>query len=153
MYGLSLSFCIADIIRGIVNEGDVIALVTNVRAETPFEMEEIINHYQEWYWYDDTITARHIVERLYNQGRIHMQRLCESADWATSRLSHSVACGHWVSLSVDELAAERYVQIPRPTQGGGTAIWDDDIFAWVFVIPPEGYISGDRVPEQWSIAP
>lgn len=42
----------------------------------------------------------------------------------------------------------------RPTQGGGTAVWDQLQDAYVFVTTPdwsEDYKPGDVVPEEWGI--
>lgn len=42
----------------------------------------------------------------------------------------------------------------RPTQGGGTAIWDQLQKAYVFKTPPDWWVEckpGDLVPEEWGI--
>lgn len=51
---------------------------------------------------------------------------------------------HWGPSTKDE----------RPTQGGGTAVWDQDQNCYVFKTPPvwwEGCKAGDIVPQEWGI--
>jgi len=43
---------------------------------------------------------------------------------------------------------------PRPTQGGGTAVWSKTDAAWIFEEPPPcfpEFKQDDLVPEEWSI--
>lgn len=42
----------------------------------------------------------------------------------------------------------------RPTQGGGTAVWDHDALGYVFKEVPawwDGCKPGDPVPEEWGV--
>lgn len=46
------------------------------------------------------------------------------------------------------------VTIERPTQGGGTAVWDQLADAYVFATPPDWWEDckpGDLVPDEWGI--
>lgn len=50
---------------------------------------------------------------------------------------------HWGPSETDE----------RPTEGGGTAVWSQELNDYVFKTPPEWWAEcqpGDPVPEEWG---
>lgn len=75
MLGLSLSFCIADILNGRIQEEEVICIIAGTRAQTEAEWDRLIGNYEEFYWRKDPLKAEAIVRRLRKQGRIHQPRI------------------------------------------------------------------------------
>jgi hypothetical protein len=51
--GLSISLCISDIIKGVVNEKDVKKIIGSTSAAGMKDWEEIIIQYRRFYWQDN----------------------------------------------------------------------------------------------------
>jgi len=86
--GLSLSFCVRDIVEGRVNIGDVERIVTGTCAETYEEWCTLLDHYVEGYWYEYPQKALSVVSELRSKGMISQPRLqCLPIP--------SIADGHW----------------------------------------------------------
>ena len=97
MIGLSLSFCVKDIIEGRVKLSEVDCIVSGTSIGGPPEMEEVIRSYQRSYWYNKPHLAEAVAWQLYHTRRIHQPRL-------TKREAPKVAFGHWIPLTVEEAA-------------------------------------------------
>lgn len=89
MIGLSLSFCIRDIVAGRVQLDQVDRLVTGTRASDEDEWDEVIAQYKESYWRDCPDEAERLVRQLRAEGRIEQPRV------AGNPPPH-IALGHWV---------------------------------------------------------
>jgi len=86
--GLSISFCIADIIRGEVKEKDVEKIIASTAVVTNADWEGIISRYKKIYWSDDPEKGEAIFRRLLREGKIEQPRL-------QGKPAHSIATGHW----------------------------------------------------------
>ena len=75
MIGLSLSFCVSDICRGIVKESDVVKIVTATKFATPDQLDEVIGHYQGVFWADYPAEAEALTRKLLEEGKIDQPRL------------------------------------------------------------------------------
>ena len=91
MIGLSISFCIADIIRGKVNLEDVEKIVAGTKCETPEHWDGVIEQYKEYYWRDDPDMAEAVLRQMLAEGKIEQPR--------TKGIPiHSIASGHWAQI-------------------------------------------------------
>ena len=77
MIGYSLSFCVSDIIRGLVDIKDVKKIVTPILSETDDEWDLTVAKYAEGYWRENPYRAREIVAQLRAEGRIEQPRLTD----------------------------------------------------------------------------
>ena len=87
LVGLSLSFCVRDIARGIVPEEAVAYIIAGTRACNEQEFEELLAYYEDLYW-GGLPTASAIARRLYAQGKIRQPR-CQG------KSAPSISRGHW----------------------------------------------------------
>ncbi len=72
--GLSLSFCIKDIIEGRVPLSDVLRIEAGTCA-TPERWPELMDEYAKVYWTKDPERAKRIATNLYRYGMIDQPRL------------------------------------------------------------------------------
>lgn len=91
LVGLSLSFCIKDIIRGNVREEDVVRLVTATSAPNRRVFEKVLAAYRRAYWYVAPKKATYLARRMWRKGMIEQPRLKTGKVYAC----HSIAEGHW----------------------------------------------------------
>ena len=104
LIGTSLSKCLRDIVKGLVNEEHVALIVTGTKRD--FESEHIHHIEQDapelYVALMDATDARahEILDRLWKQGRIHQPRRVSSAyeDDRTASVLPSYA-KHWFKLS------------------------------------------------------
>lgn len=91
--GLSLSFCVQDILDGKVAEQDVLCIVSGTKAATQEDWAKLLQGY-EIYWHKNVGEAYNIAVRLRESGRIVQPRLNgqEPPNIAAS-------LGHWLDLS------------------------------------------------------
>jgi len=92
MIGLSLSFCIKDIMHGNVAEGDVTKIITSTAARTEADWDRLIAGYRQTYWRafeGDAVVA--LIQRLRAQGKIEQPRLHDPEYF------HSINDGCWVA--------------------------------------------------------
>lgn len=89
MIGLSLSFCVKDIISGEVSIFDVEKIIAGTMIDSPESLARVINSYAENYWYDNPAVAKWLVRQLFESGRIEQPR-CEG------KMPHSIHSGYWV---------------------------------------------------------
>jgi len=91
MIGLSLSFCIRDIMAGKMLEADVTKIITNTSARTEADWDRLCAGYRQTYWRSfeaDAVIA--LIQRLRAQGKIEQPRL-EDPDH-----EHSINAGVWM---------------------------------------------------------
>lgn len=73
--GLSLSFCVKDIINGNVNVDDVEKIICGTKAETPKDWESVMRSYQGTYWKENPEAAVGVVIHLMELGKIIQPRV------------------------------------------------------------------------------
>lgn len=94
MIGLSLSFCIQDIIDGLVNIDDVERLVTGTRW-TEADIQERLDYYCTNYWNSNPELARQVFWQLWNSGRIEQPRLQGDESHRLININTRGLQGHW----------------------------------------------------------
>lgn len=97
--GLSLSFCIQDIIKGKAHLDEVEFIMAGTKIRNLDDVEKIAELYSEVYWVDDPITATGIFFWMWFNNKIFQPRL-EGLD------APMLTDGHWL-------------------QDGGTLQWGD----------------------------
>ena len=73
LIGKSLSTCTKDILDGTIDEGEVLLICTSTRH--PFDEP---NHFYDMRFFDNMEESA-LVQRLWNQGRIHQPRMCSDS--------------------------------------------------------------------------
>ena len=79
--GLSLSYCIAEIIKDKVSIDDVAVIITNTRAVNREEFVKLCKQYKNTYWWHSPDLAENIALLLYNRGKIIQPRV-DDPDYA-----------------------------------------------------------------------
>lgn len=92
LIGLSLSFCVSDIINGLVNINDVAFIICGTRFRNPEEFEDILDCYARNYWSHLPQLGRFVATRLHDEGRLLQPRL------EGCKTPHVVE-GHWATVS------------------------------------------------------
>jgi hypothetical protein len=87
--GLSLSFCVSDILRGVVQEPEVIQIISATQVEDSKDWDELIADYKKYYWYEDPDRAEAIARRFISEGKIRQPR-------TEGKEAHNIAEGHWL---------------------------------------------------------
>lgn len=78
LIGLSLSFCVADILRGNVSVEDVVEIIANTRIQNLDAWKDTVENYSRMYWNNDP-RASEICEYLLFTGKIKQPRI---DDWS-----------------------------------------------------------------------
>lgn len=73
--GLSLSFCVGDVIAGEVREEEIVGIVASTKVNTPEEIDKLIENYRRIYWTDDPDTGEEVARRLFEEDRVYQPRL------------------------------------------------------------------------------
>lgn len=69
--GLSFEHCIKDVITGVVDENDVVVVVTTLNATTPAAQRKVINRYAAGLiWRSDMCAAVDLARKWFNSGKI-----------------------------------------------------------------------------------
>jgi len=92
--GLSVSFCIADMIRGKVAEEEVKEIIAGTTAKTSEEWDGVIEQYKKSYWQDNPEMGEEICRRFLDAGKIS-QPMLEGKD-------HNIADGYWLEADQTE---------------------------------------------------
>jgi len=94
--GLSLSFCVRDIIIGKIKESDVEKIVTGTSVKTETEWRFLIKQYQKIYWIDNPAEGEAICRRLLKAGKIEQPLLKgeKAPDLSSGQ--------HWINLGIAE---------------------------------------------------
>lgn len=87
--GLSLSFCISDIHKGLIDVEQVHKIYTGTKCETAEDWFKVIESYQKLYWAGFSEEAFAIFEKLMLADKIVQPRL-------EGKESHNISGGHWV---------------------------------------------------------
>jgi len=87
--GLSFSFCVSDIVDGLVSYDQVEKIVTGTAATSSQDWDEIIQTYREAYWYDNPDACEHIARRLLKEKKVEQPRLHGKA-------SCDITDGNWL---------------------------------------------------------
>jgi len=95
--GTSLSFCVKDILSGLVHIDDVVGMEPHTRINNETELEQVIKQYMNSYWkeYDESDVRKVVHELYYNkpfyQSRIeHDYCICDSDQPTWMRASISL---------------------------------------------------------------
>lgn len=106
MIGLSLSFCVKDIVLGKVALADVEFIVAGTCVGSAEEWQELLNQYSKTYWEEFPERAREVALQLVNDGRVIQPRL-ESG--SAPRISRGV----WIEnpLEVEYFQATNLQQV------------------------------------------
>jgi hypothetical protein len=92
MTGLSLSYCIADILDGERKESDLDVLVAGTRCPDEAAFARALSQYvHTGYWKSDPVRAMGIAWRLWDEGRIIQPRVIDNS------IEMSIAKGWWVT--------------------------------------------------------
>jgi hypothetical protein len=75
LIGLSLSFCVADIINGRVDIDDVSFIISGTHIRNAEELSDVLDTYTRYYWKDLPQLGRFVATRLYEEGKIIQPRL------------------------------------------------------------------------------
>lgn len=73
--GLSLSYCVVDIINGLVDIDDVLFIVCGTKFSNDREFSEVMDQYAEFYWSHLPQLARYVATQLKIQGKLIQPRL------------------------------------------------------------------------------
>ena len=90
--GLSLSFCIADIINGKVSEGSVAKIIAGTMCNTLDDWRKVEESYRDVYWKTNPDLGSAIMYRLLAFGKVEQPRL------EGKRVPH-IRHGHWIDES------------------------------------------------------
>lgn len=93
MIGLSISFCISDILRGKVSITDVEKIVSGTKVVVPAQWDYLAKEYKKYYWQDDPVRGEQILRQLLAEGKIYQPRVhdgrcpvIDSGRWVGSEL-------------------------------------------------------------------
>lgn len=95
MIGLSVSFCIRDIIEDRMDPKTVEKIVGGISAPTPAVIDGIIRIYREVYWDEDPDACEKLFRQMLSDGKIEQPLL-------TKGIAPMLAgVGHWVESESD----------------------------------------------------
>jgi len=93
LIGLSLSLCVADIIRGKERESDVSKIIASTWVETPADMDKLMAEYRQTYWSENPDLGEEIARRLFEEGKVEQPRKLTNTH---GYIPHpGIANGHW----------------------------------------------------------
>jgi hypothetical protein len=118
MIGLSLSYCVRDILHG-VDIDDVTGIVTSTRAPTPNDWEDVIEYYTEKYWKDSR--AIPIVYGLQRENKIIQPRTFYPSAVLSMDVRHGRAGGWWIN---DKAVFDLTVSFSDYKYSNLTVTWD-----------------------------
>lgn len=103
LVGLSLSFCVKDIIEGKVKEDEVLFIVSGTSFEDDVHFREGMERYASYYWSMSPQEGIDIATRLWKAEKIHQPRVDNSRDslFTAMPLWHSrIFCQgiHWMQI-------------------------------------------------------
>ena len=74
LVGLSLSFCVKDIMRGKTTEEEVTTIISGIDAPTDEIWQSVMESYCRHYWYEYPEEAVAVATRLRDAGKIQQPR-------------------------------------------------------------------------------
>jgi hypothetical protein len=75
MIGLSVSFCVRDIVAGKVPLADVEKIIAGTNAPTLEVWEGVVKHYRDVYWRNNPDECERVFRQLLAEGKIHQPRV------------------------------------------------------------------------------
>jgi hypothetical protein len=75
LIGLSLSYCISDIINGRVDKNDVMFIVAGTRIMCDHDLDSVLENYAKYEWQTDPERGMAIAREFYNRGMIIQPRV------------------------------------------------------------------------------
>lgn len=95
MIGLSLSFCVKDIIDGKAQLADVSKIISGTSCRTPEDWEQCLDRYRQVYWRHNPDLGESTARQLLDAGKVVQSKLVDGR-------VPLIFSGHWVS-SEDEI--------------------------------------------------
>ena len=77
LIGLSLSFCVADIIKGLIDKSDVAFIVSGTRIMCEHDLDEVVTTYAKYMWRDNPELGMALAREFYNRGMILQPRVMD----------------------------------------------------------------------------
>lgn len=75
LIGLSLSYCIKDLINGRVDKNDVMFIVSGTRIMCKHDLDCVLANYAKYEWQENPENAMSLARELYNRGMIIQPRV------------------------------------------------------------------------------
>jgi len=75
LIGMSLSYCISDIINGRVDKNDVMFIVSGTRITCKHDLDEVLENYARWNWSNNPENSKSLAREFYNRGMIIQPRV------------------------------------------------------------------------------
>lgn len=91
LIGLSLSFCVADIIKGLINRDEVRYIISGTRIRNNVDLADVLDNYARFYWQDNPELGREIAADFYNRGMLLQPRLFGGSPPSTAE-------GWWMAM-------------------------------------------------------
>ncbi len=91
--GLSLRFCVLDIVNGEVAEEDVETIITDTDAPDDESWGELMDLYAQVYWAKNKKECVDIANRLREAGKIIQPR-------TEGKGAPNIASGHWLTITI-----------------------------------------------------
>lgn len=87
--GLSLSFCVRDIVNGLVSLSQVDKIIAATAASTPKDWDEVLASHKKSYWTESPDECEQLARKLIKAGKVEQPRL-------HGKEAHNIADGHWL---------------------------------------------------------
>lgn len=94
MIGLSVSFCVTDIVHGVQSIDNVDYICAGTRCSSQRKFAKVCRDYSKRYWTKNPSAARAVARRLWREGKIVQPRL-------RNLPAPNIAKGHWVEKIED----------------------------------------------------
>jgi hypothetical protein len=97
--GISLSFCVKDLMMQKLKLSEVIGIIANTKAHWGSnDWSKLMDHYGETYWRDDPELGIMYAERLMEEHSIHQPRINNGETWSHDNLGKPLE-GYWVQIN------------------------------------------------------
>ena len=77
LIGLSLSYCISDIINERVDKNDVMFIIAGTRIMCDHDLDSVLENYAKYNWQDNPENAKSLAREFYNRGMIIQPRVMD----------------------------------------------------------------------------
>ena len=91
--GLSLSFCIKDVIKGNIDARSISQIITSTCCSTEDEFKQVLEVYARTYWRKNPELGKALAWRLWKGGKIVQPRLLQRKDDLENSIDRSN--GYW----------------------------------------------------------
>lgn len=92
LIGLSLSYCVADIVNGLVDRNDVAYIIAGTRIRSKADLDGALAVYSFFYWDKNPELGKVIALDFYHRGLLLQPRLLDNGD------GPNVNEGHWAKV-------------------------------------------------------